>query len=131
MKEVIKMMNINDIMKKAQSLTENGLPFMEGKSQLEVEGNILNNNLTVDNYGYMKGEHGEYVVVALREYPEHFIFGSSVVTQAFKNVDESLTPEEIEFLLEKGLTFKLEKVKSRNKKVYVKITFFPKDEEVK
>ena len=124
------MMNINELMKKAQSITENGLPFMEGKEQLEVAGNILGNILTVETYGYMKGEHGEYVVIALQEYPQHFIFGSSVVTQAFKNLDENLSAEEIEFLIEKGLTFKLEKVKSKNKKVYVKISFFPKDEEL-
>lgn len=123
------MMNLELLLKKAQSITENGLPFMEGKTQIEVDGNLLNNPLTVDNYGYMKGEHGEYVVISLKEYPEHFIFGSSVVTQAFKNLDENLSEEEIEYLIEKGFTFRLEKVKSRNKKVYTKIIFFPKDEE--
>lgn len=108
-------------------ITASGLPFMEGKEKLEVKGDVLNNTLTVDDYGFLEGEEGEYVVIALKEYPQHFIYGSSVVTQAFKTLDEKFNEEQKAFLLEKGLTFKLSEMLSKNKRKYTKIVFFPKN----
>lgn len=121
------MMNLEQLINKAQQITASGLPFMEGKEKLEVKGNILNNVLTVDEYGFLEGEEGEYVVIALKEYPQHFIYGSSVVTQAFKTLEETLNEEELAFILDKGITFKLTEVISKNKRKYTKLTFFPKN----
>ena len=121
------MFNINDLIKKVSEITESGLPFMEGKEKLSVEGDILGKVLTVDDYGYLNGEEGEYVVISLREYPHNFIYGSSVVTQAFKKLDSQLNEEEKAMLLEQGLTFKLTKLISANKRKYTKITFFPQN----
>ena len=121
------MMNLEQLINEVQQITASGLPFMEGKEKLEVKGNILNNVLTVDDYGFLEGEEGEYVVIALKEYPQHFIYGSSVVTQAFKTLEETLDEEERAFILEKGLTFKLTEVVSKNKRKYIKLTFFPKN----
>lgn len=121
------MMNIENLINEVSQITASGLPFMEGKEKLEVKGDILNNVLTVDDYGFLEGEEGEYVVIALKEYPNHFIYGSSVVTQAFKTLDEKFNDEEKEFLLEKGLTFKLNEILSKNKRKYTKIIFFPKN----
>jgi hypothetical protein len=123
----IKMMNLEQLINQVQQITASGLPFMEGKEKLEVKGNILNNVLTVDEYGFLEGEEGEYVVIALKEYPQHFIYGSSVVTQAFKTLEETLDEEERAFILDKGLTFKLTEVVSKNKRKYIKLTFFPKN----
>lgn len=121
------MMNFENLINEVQQITASGLPFMEGKEKIEVKGDILNNVLTVDEYGYLEGEEGEYVVIALKEYPNHFIYGSSVVTQAFKTLDEKLNDEQKAFLLEKGLTFKLNEMMSKNKRKYTKIIFFPKN----
>ena len=118
-------MNIADLRKKVKALTENGLPFMEGKEKLEIEGNLLEHVMTVSDYGFMKGEFGEYVVLTTQEYPEHFMMGASVVTQAFKNLDEALTEDERVQIIEEGLTLLFTKKKSKNKKTYIDIDFFP------
>lgn len=119
--------NLEQLMNEVSQITASGLPIMDGKTQLKVEGNILNNTLTADDYGFLEGEEGEYVVITLREYPEHFIYGSSVVTQAFKKLDETYGADVKAFLLEKGLTFKLTEMVSKNKRKYTKIVFFPKN----
>ena len=121
------MRNLEQLINEAIQITASGLAFMEGKEKLEVKGDVLDKILTVDDYGFLEGEEGEYVVIALKEYPEHFIYGASVVTQAFKTLEEKLNEEEIAFLLEKGLTFKLIELISKNKRKYIKIIFFPKN----
>lgn len=125
-------MNIELLIKKAQEITASGLPFMEGKEKLEVEGNVLNNILTVAEYGYMEGtndqtgEKEDYVVIALKEYPKNFIYGSSVVTQAFKTLEGKFTDDDLKQLLDFGLTFRLTKQISKvSKRKYTKIEFFP------
>lgn len=119
------MMNINDLINQAKEVTASGLPFMEGKEPIKVEGNILNNTLTVDEYGYLEGDDGEYVVIALKEYPKHFIYGGSVVTDAFKKLEGKVGIDNIAKLIEHGLTFKLSELISSKKRKYIKISFFP------
>lgn len=119
--------NLEELINEVSQITASGLPFMEGKEKLEVKGDILNNVFTVDDYGFLEGDEGEYVVIALKEFPKHFIYGSSVVTQAFKTLDEKFNAEQKAFLLEKGLTFKLSEMISKNKRKYTKIVFFPKN----
>jgi hypothetical protein len=121
------MRNYEQLINEVTQITASGLPFMEGKEKLEVKGEILNKVLTVDDYGFLEGEEGEYVVIALKEYPQHFIYGSSVVTQAFKTLEEKLNEEERAFLINQCLTFKLTEVVSKNKRKYIKIVFFPKN----
>ena len=124
-------MNIELLIKQAQEITASGLPFMADKEKLEIEGTVLNSILTVDEYGYMEGineETGtkeEYVVIALKEYPNNFIYGSSVVTQAFKMLESKFSSEQLKSIIEYGLTFKLSKQLSKNKRKYTKIEFFP------
>lgn len=123
------MMNIEQLLQRAGQITVSGLPFMEGKEKLEVSlrAKTLNEILTVDEYGYLEGDEGEYVVISLQEYPKNFIYGSSVVTEAFKKFDSQFNEEERTMILEHGLTFRLEECMSKNKRKYTKITFFPKN----
>ena len=119
------MLNINDLIKQAQEVTMSGLPFMDGKEKLEVTGEVLNNTLTVDDYGYLEGDDGEYVVISLKEYPNHFIYGGSVVTDAFKKLESKVGAESMAQLIQYGLTFRLSELVSKNKRKYVRISFFP------
>lgn len=119
-------LNLEQLIQEVAQITASGLPIMEGKEKLEVRGAVLGSKLTVEDFGFMKGDDGDYVVITLREYPQHFIYGSSVVTEAFKTLDEKFNEEQIAGLLKLGLTFKLEEVTSKNKRKYIKITFFPK-----
>ena len=119
------MMNINELIKQAQEVTKSGLPFMDGREKLEITGEVLNNILTVDDYGYLDGDDGNYVVISLREYPNHFIYGGSVVTDAFKKLEEKIGAENMAQLIQYGLTFRLSELISKNKRKYVRISFFP------
>ena len=126
------MNNIELLIKQAQEITSSGLPFMADKEKLEVEGAVLNNILTVAEYGYLEGTNEqtgvkeEYVVIALKEYPTNFIYGSSVVTQAFKQLEEKFDENSLQALLDFGLTFRLTKqISKTTKRKYTRIEFFP------
>ena len=119
------MMNINELIKQAQEVTMSGLPFMDGREKLEITGEVLNNILTVDDYGYLDGDDGNYVVISLKEYPKHFIYGGSVVTDAFKKLEEKIGAENMAQLIQHGLTFRLSELISKNKRKYIRISFFP------
>ena len=119
------MMNINELIKQAHEVTKSGLPFMDGREKLEITGEVLNNILTVDDYGYLDGDDGNYVVISLREYPNHFIYGGSVVTDAFKKLEEKIGAENMAQLIQYGLTFRLSELISKNKRKYIRISFFP------
>ena len=111
-----------------KNITEMGLPLMDGKKQLNVE-TIMGTEVTVDDYGYLNGDNGEYVVITLKEYPTYFMYGASVVTQSFKELDSALSEDERIEILQEGLTFMLTEKKSKNGYKYHKMTFFPNDEE--
>lgn len=121
------MMNLEQLIQEVSQITASGLPLMEGREKLDVKGEVLNNVLTVEDFGFLEGEEGEYVVISLREYPKHFIYGSSVVTQAFKQLSEKFSQDDVAKLLDMGLTFKLTEMLSKNKRKYTKINFFPKN----
>lgn len=119
--------NVKALKQRVQELTVNTLPFMEGKELMELKGDLFNHILTVDDYGYLEGENGEFIVITTKEYPSHFFFGSSVITEAFKKLDNEFTADELKAILddEEGLTFKVEEKVSKNKRKYKNITFFP------
>ena len=121
-------MKKNLLKARIKQITEMGLPLMDGKEQLNTE-KILGQEVTVDDYGYLNGDNGEYVVITLKEYPNFFIYGASVVTQGFKELDSALTDDERIEILQEGLTFMLTEKKSKNGYKYHKMTFFPNDEE--
>ena len=119
------MININELIQQTKEITMSGLPFMEGKEKLEIGGDVLNKTLTVNEYGFLESDDGQYVVISLKEYPKHFIYGGSVVTEAFLKLQDRFNDEEIEEILNHGLTFKLTELMSSNKRKYIKIEFFP------
>lgn len=121
------MMNLEQIIGAVQEITVSGLPIMEGREKLEVKGDILNRTLTVDDYGFLEGDDGQFAVITIKEYPNHFIYGSSVVTGAFLKFEALIPEEDRNKVLQHGLTFRLEEVMSKNKRKYTKITFFPKN----
>lgn len=120
-------MSKNLLKSRIKQITEMGLPLMEGKTQLNVE-NIMGEEVTVEDYGYLKGDNGEYVVLTLKEYPNHFMYGATVVTQSFKELDSALSVDERIEILQEGLTFSITEKKSKNGYKYHKMTFFPNEE---
>ena len=116
------MMNLQDLISRAKEVTASGLPFMEGKEKAELSmGEILN----IDNYGYLEGEQGEFVVFTTKEYKDKFFFGSTVLTSKMKELDEVFKDDEMAKLLENGIEVVFEEKRSRNKRDYKNVTFFP------
>ena len=98
------MINQN-IIAQIKGITASGLPFMEGLDKGETS-EIMGHTVHVIEYGYMNGDDGEYVVFLIKENEEHFFFGSTVVTSAFKQLDATIQPEVLKEILELGLPIK-------------------------
>lgn len=113
------MINKMELLKKVKDITASGLPFMEGKEKVELTDGML---YVVKEYGYLKSEDSDFVVVAD---DTTFAFGGSVITDAFKKLDENLDGSEIEELLKDGIEMEIKKKKSRNKREYTTCEFFP------
>lgn len=117
--------SISDLMQRASEITLSGLPLMEGKEHLEIGGQLLNTPLTVNEFGFLEGKHGRCVVFTTREYPSYFMYGASVITEAFTNLQDAFNEEELNALLDYGIVFELTEVVSSNKRNYYNIKFFP------
>lgn len=98
---------------------------MEGR---EKAGKLpMGSEVHVDNYGYIDGEKGEYVVLSLVEFPGHFFFGGTVVTEKFQDIDkmfESATEKELQLKETIPVAF-MEKSNKAGKRDYVTCVFFP------
>lgn len=113
--------NVIDIIK---GITDSGLPLMEGKEKLETSA-ILNTVVNVNEFDFMDGELGEYVVFTTKEYPDNFFYGSSVTTESFKKLVEKVEEKTLQGVLEFGLPCKFTELMSKNKRKYIRVIFYP------
>jgi hypothetical protein len=109
-----------DLLKKVKDITASGLPFMEGKEKSAlVEGALYK----ITNVGYLiSDENKEFVVLADED---NFYFGGSVVTDAFKKLEATVTEDELAELLSEGIEIKISKKMSKAKRSYTTVEFFP------
>ena len=100
-----------------------GIPFMEGRTKEDVT-KLLGKIVTVDNYGFINGDDGEYLVFAIEEDSNAFYFGGLVMTEHFKQFSD-FEKKEIE---RDGIPCLLQKVlNKKGKREYVNCTFYPED----
>lgn len=119
------MAKVSNLRNKAKEINSNGaIEFMEGKEKLELP---LQEVVTIENFGFLKDENqADYVVFTLKEYPDNFFFGGSVVTEKMKNFDNETDRNEIDF--EGGLPVIFERKQNKKKKrEYTTCEFFPED----
>lgn len=116
------MKDLSLLINKAREITATGLPFMEGKEKVELSDNEV---FTVKQYGYLKSEDGDFVVIAD---DKTFAFGGSILTDAFNQLDSKLQDSERNELLLNGIPLKISKKKSKNGRNYTACEFFPKEE---
>ena len=84
-------MNELNLMDLAKSLNgEGGIPFMENREKKELP---CGSPVTIVDYGFIKDEDGDYVVLALKEFPKNFYFGGGVVTEKMQSLDKIVTTE--------------------------------------
>jgi len=123
-----KMLNLKN---KAQKVNQDGsVPFMEGREKADL---MLDEILTIDDYGFINGKDGEYVVLSCLEYPKFFFFGGSVVTQKVRALIDGESEQEVKELLSKfGLTTQFTEKKSKaSNRTYMTCEFYATKEEEK
>lgn len=115
-------MNKLELIKKAKEITASGLPFMEGKEKIELGDGLL---YVVKEYGYLKNEDGDFVVIADET---TFAFGGSVITDNFRKLEAQLKETEISQLLADGIEILIKKKQSpKSKRNYTVCEFFPQE----
>ena len=112
--------NVNSIINQIKKEHEvQGIPFMEGRTLATMEvGRVY----TINDFGFINGESGEYVVVSTKEDDKVFYFGGMVLTQLMKDIEENYTEEQVTALMEHGFKIKIDKVKAKSsKRLYTKV----------
>lgn len=103
------MRNIQDLIKRTKEVANSGLPFMEGREKAQP---VKEGTLTIKDYGYMveieNGKEKEYVAFICEEDEKQFYFGNSVLTEQFKKLETEFSKEELEQLLEYGISVSFE-----------------------
>lgn len=98
-----------------------GIEFMEGRTKGDTEELLQVKYATIRDYDFIENEEGEYVVFIIDQVADKFFFGGSVLTNNLK----SLTPEEKTELQNDGLPTKFETRKSKKKRDYMAVEFYP------
>ena len=109
-----------NLRERTQQLSNN-LPFMNDREKGEVK-TLLNEIVTVDNFGFMNDEDGDYVCFTIKEQPKKFFFGGMVLTDDMHQLEADGYRDEIE---SDGLPIRMIEKKSKNKKTYTKVEYYP------
>ena len=78
----------------AQFNAGKGIPFMEGREKANLK-DVLDRKLHIDDFGFIKGEEGEYAVISFAEDKDYFYFANAIVTDALKKIKEDGKSEEL------------------------------------
>jgi hypothetical protein len=118
-------------MKQLKSLKERAkefsilLPFMEGRQKGDME-RIIDMPVTIKEYGFLHdttdGHDKDYVCFTVAEDPQNFYFGGQVLTDNMHDLDSEGYHDAI---VAEGLPVLFEKKKSKNKREYTTVTFYP------
>lgn len=77
---------IKELMKSLERIS----PVTDGRDKMEMS-DVYNVRVTIDDLDIITPGKGDpYVVLHLKEYPDKFVFGGSVVTQRFLDAAEQL-----------------------------------------
>lgn len=107
-----------------QGITQTGLAFMEGREKGILP---LDKEVVINEFGFLNGDEGEYAVFTLKGVDKEFYYGSSVVTDVLKQVEEVLNGDgesQTEFL-EHGLPVQFTQRMSKAKRKYTAIKLYP------
>lgn len=98
------------------------LDLMEKREKGDLQ-DILDKKVTINDYGFLKDEfEKEYVVFTITEDSGNFYFGGSVLTENLQELEGDGFGEDIR---KDGLPVLLERVMSKNKREYTKVTYYP------
>lgn len=112
--------NVKNLINKIRKEHEvQGIPFMEGRTAGTLE---VGRRYDINDFGFINGDNGEYVVVSVKDNDKEFFFGGMVLTQIMKDIQDNYSEDEVAAIMEEGLPIQLDKVKSKtNKRTYTKV----------
>lgn len=100
------------------------LPFMDGREKGKTE-ELLGTVTTIREFGFLKSEDGnDYAVFIVDERQKYFYFGGKVITDQLQQLEAEGYHEEIN---EEGLPMLMTEKKSKNKRSYTSVEFYPED----
>lgn len=97
------------------------LPFMDGRDKADAK-DLAGQVTTIADYGFLKGDNGDYVVFIVKEHSKKFFFGGQVLTDQLQQLEAEGYHEEI---VAEGLPMLLTEKKSKNNRTYVNVEFYP------
>ena len=98
------------------------LPFMEGREKGDAK-ELVGQVTTIADYGFLTGESGDdYAVFIVKERSNKFYFGGTVLTDQLQQLEAEGYHEEI---VTEGLPMLMTEKKSKNKRSYVNVEFYP------
>lgn len=98
------------------------LPFMDGREKGDGK-ELLGTVNTIRDYGFLKGEDNrEYVVFIVEQRHDKFYFGGTVLTDQMQQLEAEGYHDAI---IEEGLPMLMTEKKSKNKRSYVNVEFYP------
>lgn len=100
------------------------LPFMEGREKGETS-DLIGQISTISDYGFLTGDKGtDYVVFITKERSNTFYFGGQVLTDQLAQLEAEGYRDEI---IAEGLPMLLTEKKSKNKRSYTAVEFYPEN----
>lgn len=99
------------------------LPLMEGREKGETN-ELIATVCTITDYGFLPNDAGEaYAVFTVKEIPDKFFFGGSVLTARLTELEVDGYHDVI---VEEGLPVLMTNAKSKkNNRAYVNVEFYP------
>lgn len=116
---------MNERMKKIVKALNNTSDVIGDNKKISTDEIIENGgNITITAVDIINGEEGDYAVMNLKEYPEHYYNGGKQLTDLVKMlVEEFGTVEEVNVELEKTpLALHIEVVKTKKKNDFVVVS---------
>lgn len=102
----------------------NSIEFMSNRTKGELS-EIIDVLLTITDFAFLKNDDGDYAVFIVKEIPDSFYFGGLVITENLKTLEDNGFKAEIQ---KDGLPCKITARKSKNKKTYYAIEFYPESD---
>lgn len=98
------------------------LPFMEGREKGDTD-ELLGTVNTITDYGFLPNEDGEvYAAFTIKERPNKFYFGGTVITDRLSKLEEEGYHEAI---VEEGLPVLMTTKKSKKNRNFTSVEFYP------
>lgn len=97
------------------------LPFMDGREKGDVK-ELIGQISTIEDFGFLHGDDGDYAVFIVKERSKTFYFGGMVLTDQLAQLEAEGYHEDI---VNEGLPMLLSEKKSKNKKSYTAVEFYP------